>query len=74
MKHTLVTLHKAIELATKTGEPVALELDVDRPTLDALAFTLGCSFSWVELEEGGWRLDGNGEGGEFTLELVRPSL
>ena len=69
MKRPLLALHKAIALATKSGEAVALELDVDRPALDALAFTLGYSFSWVELPGSGWRLEGEGKQGAFALLL-----
>ncbi len=76
MMQTLVALHKlhkAIEHSIKTGKPVALELDgeVSHTLLDNLAFALGHSFSWVELEEGGWRLDGKGELGAFTLTLTK---
>ncbi|MBL4772037.1 MAG: hypothetical protein JKY61_13070 [Planctomycetes bacterium] len=75
MKQTLVTLHEAIELAIKTGEPVPLELDADvgHTLLDNLAFSLGHSFSWVVLPGGGWRLDGAGEQGAFTLTLIEHS-
>jgi hypothetical protein len=63
------TLH-AINLATKTGKPVALDVHVDDATLEALAFTLDCSVSFSELPGGGELIEGKGAGGEFTLTLA----
>ncbi|MDF1838128.1 MAG: hypothetical protein P1V35_09690 [Planctomycetota bacterium] len=71
MKQSLDALHDAIDRSTTSGETVPLDLEVDHTTLEALATELGCSITFVELPEGGSRIDGKGPSGEFTLRLVK---
>ncbi len=74
LKQTIIALQEAIQRSQASGEAVALDVDVDQATLDALAFVLGCSVSFVELPGGGQRIEGEGAGGEFTLLRNEPDL
>ena len=68
-KQAIIALQEAIWLSQASGETVALDVDVDQATLDALAFVLGCSVSFVELPGGGVGIEGKGAAGEFTLTI-----
>ena len=73
MKQTLLALHEAIELSIKPGKPVPLHVDEDQRLLENLTFTLGCSATFVELPDGGSRIEGKDErGNAFTTELPIP--
>ena len=74
LKQTIIALHQAIERSQASGETVALSVDVDQATLDALAFVLGCSVSFVELPGGGTLVEGKGAGGEYALHLERSKV